>query len=109
MSADNTQTAPGPTLAGAAGSAVWWSDGWQQLLVRRMAMTDEQIEGMLAGIRRRACTLHGEGYHLPMGVPTGAALDVQWLLAHVDGLKLRIADLEAKSPNSGMSDSESRY
>lgn len=58
----STTNSPGG-LAGASGSA---------------ALLDE--------IRRRSRTLHGEGYHLPIGVPTGAACDVAWLLGHIDSV-----------------------
>ncbi len=48
-------------------------------------------ENRLAEIRRRSSTLHGDGYHHPFGAPTGAAMDVQWLLALMD----RVADWKA--------------
>jgi hypothetical protein len=47
-------------------------------------MTDEQVQSMLLAIRSAAETLHGEGYHHPNAVPTQAAYDIRFLLAHFD-------------------------
>lgn len=61
-----------------------------------MSMTDEQIEGRLAAVRKAAESLHGGGYSYDSGAPSEACWDVRWLLAHTDGLKLALADARSR-------------
>ena len=67
-----------------------------------MSMTNEQIDGRLNAIRKAADPRNEAigGYSYISGAPTEACFDVQFLLAHIDGLNLRIADLQARSCDS---------
>lgn len=59
-------------------------------------MTDEQIAARMNAVRKTAESLHGGGYSYESGAPSEACWDVRWLLAHVDGLNLALADARAK-------------
>lgn len=61
-----------------------------------MAMTDEQIRARLNAIRKTAESLNGGGYTYDSGGISEACWDVRFLLAHIDGLYLRIEDLAAR-------------
>lgn len=59
-------------------------------------MTDEQISARMNAVRKAAESLHGGGYSYDSGAPSEACWDVRWLLAHVDGLNLALADARSK-------------
>lgn len=60
-------------------------------------MTDEQLQRRLAGIRSLAVSLHGVGYcNANCPSPSEACWDIRFLLDHIDGLDMRIADLSAR-------------
>lgn len=61
-----------------------------------MSMTNEQIAGRLAAVRKTTESLHGGGYSYESGAPSEACWDVRWLLAHIDGLNLSLADSRAR-------------
>ena len=59
-------------------------------------MTDEQIKARLQAVRKTAESLHGGGYSYDSGAPSEACWDVRWLLAHIDGLSLALADARVR-------------
>ena len=61
-----------------------------------MSMTDEQIKARLQAVRKTAESLHGGGYSYDSGAPSEACWDVRWLLAHIDGLSLALADARVR-------------
>lgn len=61
-----------------------------------MSMTDEQIAGRLSAIRKTAESLHGGGYSYDSGAPSEACWDVRWMVAHIEGLELALADSRAR-------------
>ncbi len=58
-------------------------------------MTDDQVYNMLRAIEDAAEKLNREGYEIPYGEPTQAALDVRFLLAHIQVLKMRLEPLSS--------------
>jgi hypothetical protein len=72
-----------------------WLGGTVELN-ENMSMTNEQIAGRLAAVRKAADSLHGGGYSYDSGAPSEACWDVRWLLVHIDGLNLSLADSQAR-------------
>ncbi len=64
-------------------------------------MTDEQVYNMLRAIEDAAEKLNREGYEIPYGEPTQAALDVRFLLAHIHVLKMRLETFQQQALKVG--------
>jgi hypothetical protein len=64
-------------------------------------MTDEQVASMLRAIEHAAETLNREGYEIPYGEPTQAALDVRFLLAHIAAMNMRSPKTTAREGREG--------